>query len=285
MVWRKDIRTSLLALLRAAANPWIWGPFLVLLLWTAGIVALASRVHLWSGDLIKDTVVWAVGPAFALYRNVTNLGQQPRFLRRTALGALKYSVFVDFYINLYAFSFPVELLFVPFVTLLVMLSLVAGWDKRYRAVKQVLDVLLGFLGIGLLTFVTISLINNWQRLDRLHDLRELLLPIWLTLAILPLLYTLSLYSNYQQVLLRLRFASSDRRVGWRAKLALFLILNVRTYSVSRFTWPWLGQLATAESFRDARRIVEEFARQLSAPRDMGRAEETEQATAPRNLRN
>jgi hypothetical protein len=221
---------------------------------------VGSRLRLWSSDLLKDTVVWAVGPAVASYLNVSNIERRPRFFRRAALGAVKYSVFVEFYVNLYVFNFLVELVLVPLITMLALLSFVAGREKRTRIVKQVFDLVLGLIGIGLVVFVTVNVIVGWRQVDRLHNLRELLLPIWLTIGVLLFLYGLSLYSNYQQAFLRLKFATSDRRAVRRGKFALASVLHFRTRAVSSFAWPWLGQLASAESLGDARRIVKDFAR-------------------------
>src|SRR5207237_846929 len=128
---------------------------------------------------------------------------------------------------------------------LLMLSVIAGTDQKTRAVKRLIDALTALVGFALLAFVTVGLIANWRQLDWPGTLRRLILPIWLTLGLLPFLYVLSLFSNYEQAFLQLRWASSDPRAIRRAKLALLTDLNVHPRLVGKFVIPWSTRLTEA----------------------------------------
>src|SRR5207302_332924 len=101
---------------------------------------LAYRIRLWTTDLIKDTVIW-VGSGVALYFSVTQVRRQPHFFRGAALTGFKAAVFIEFYVNLYVFPFLIELILLPMITMLLMLSLVAGRDEKTRDVKRFIDAL------------------------------------------------------------------------------------------------------------------------------------------------
>ena len=257
VLWRKETRALLGDVVRIAAGWKIWVPFLALVAWMAILVMLAYRIRLWTTDLIKDTVIW-VGSGVALYFSVTQVRRQPHFFRGAALTGFKAAVFIEFYVNLYVFPFLIELILLPMITMLLMLSLVAGRDEKTRDVKRFIDALTALVGLALLAFVTISLILNWRQLDWPGTLRRLALPIWLTLGLLPFLYVLSLFSNYEQAFLQLRWASRDPMAIRRAKLALLTELNVHTRLVGNFVIPWPARLTRAASFHEARRIVRDY---------------------------
>lgn len=257
LLWR-ETRPILVSLLPIAAHRTVWLSFTVLLVWTGILVALAYRIHLWSTDLIKDTVIWSGSAAVALFFSLTDVARKPHFFRRAAAATLKFTPFVEFYVNLYVFPLLVELISQPVITVLVMLSFIAGRDQKDRTAKVVINGLLSMVGLALFVFVAVSLIHNWHQIDWPDTLRRLVLPIWLTLGVLPYLYALSLFFNYQQAFRLLRRTSQDPMAIRRAKLALLTELNVRTRTVGNFGIPWPDRLTAASSLREARRVVHEF---------------------------
>lgn len=258
LLWRKETRESSVSLLRTAANPVLVVPAIVMWAWTAIVVFVAYRLHLWTNDLIKDTVIWSIGPALGLYFSANDVGKDPHFFRRAALRTIRYSVLIEFYVNLRVFSLFVELVLLPGVTLLALLVWFAGTDEKYRPTKCVLDVLVGLVGLAIVIYVTASLIGSWRQEDPWHDLRELALPIWLTIGVLPFVLAFSLFSGYQAAFWRIDWHTNDRRVRRLAKFALLLELNVSAHPIAKFGGGWLTQIAGARSFDEARGVVRRY---------------------------
>jgi hypothetical protein len=260
LLWRTDTRTLVGSAVRTAAHLALLIPATLMWAWTALVVFVAYRLRLWAPDLIKDTVIWSIGPAVGLFFSVTNISKDPQFFRRAALSTIKYSVLIEFYVNLRVFNFPVELLvLLPGITLLALLTSVAGMDEKYRPAKRVLAVMLAVVGILIVVYVTGALVSSWRQEDPWHDLRELALPVWLTLGFLPFLFALSLFAGYQAAFLRIDFfAKEDRRARRRAKVALVVDLNVRTYLVAKFGGGWLTQIAQAQTLDEARAVVRRY---------------------------
>ena len=235
MLWRKDTRPLVGSLLRTAAHLALLTPAILIWVWTALVVFVAYRFRLWTADLINDTIIWSIGPAVGLFLSVNNVSKDPRFFRNTALSAIKYSILIEFYVNLRVFSFPVELLvLLPGITFLALIAAFAGTDDKYRPAKRVVDVVLALAGIAIFVYVTVNLVGSWRQEDPWHDLRELALPVWLTLGLLPFLYALSLYLGYQGAFWRIDWHTKDRRGRLRAKAALLIELHVRAHLVAKF---------------------------------------------------
>ena len=254
IAWRQT-RSILLGVLPTVASFWqVWLVFAVLLGWTALLVTVAYRFHFWTTGLIKDTVIWCGSSALVLFFSVTRVAREPHFFRNAALAAFKATVFVEFYVNLYVFPFLLELILQPVVTLLALSNVVPG-DPR---VKALANRLLSVFGLAVVAFATVKLIQNSQQKDWLDELRRLILPIWLTLGVLPCLHEISLVFNYQRAFRLLRWASHDPIAVRRARLALVTGLHLRTRLVGRFDGGWAAQLTGVPSFREARRVVREY---------------------------
>lgn len=255
---RKDIRPTALAVVRSASRPYVVVPAVALWLWTAGVVLAASRIRLWTGDLLKDTLIWSIGPALGLYWSVTKVSKDPLFFRHMAIDTLRYTVLIEFYVNLRVFSLPVELVLIPGVTFMAMLAAVAGTDAKYGPARTAIDALMSIAGLALLAFVTIILVGSWHHEDFGHDVKDLALPIWLTVGALPYLYGLSLFSGYQQAFWRIDWCKRDVKAARRAKFALVVELNGRTHLVNRLSGRWFNDLAEAPTFADAREVVRRY---------------------------
>src|SRR5579864_5562463 len=113
ILWRQT-RGIVLGVVPTLASAWIvWLVFTGLLAWTVVLVLAAYRFHVWSASLIKDTVIWCGSAAVALFFSLTNVSRRPHFFRMAALATLGFTPFLVFYLNLYVFPLPVELVSQP----------------------------------------------------------------------------------------------------------------------------------------------------------------------------
>lgn len=273
---RGDLRLSLLQLARSVLNPVIAVPMLLLVAWVGGLVLLAARFALWEAELATDTGVWFFGTALALMFNVTQTLHEERFFRRTMLRAVKLTVPVEVFVNLYVFCLPLELILLPLLTVLLMTSVVAGGEQRFGCFKTLIDRVLALVGFALVAYVMFQIVTDWQHFDKSGALRKFVLPVWLTMGIVPFVYLFSLYVAYDGAFKWIDFATDERRQRRRAKLALALCLRVRTQDIAAFTVYWAKRAAAATSLHDARQVIDEF-------RASRRADQRERAEAQDRL--
>lgn len=251
LFWYPKSRSSMRRVVSSLAQPQVAVAIGALLTYVGVLVFGGWRLHWWTIDLTTDTVFWWVGSALVLFFNIDRVSKTERFFRRTVLGSVGATALAEFFVNdLFVFSLPVELILLPVLSLLVMTSVVAAHVERGADAKRLVDGLLALIGLGLAGYVASGLIVDWDVIDKVHALRTFALPIWLTLGILPFIYLVSLYFNYETA-----FTWIDSRAEhgsrWRAKLALVLRLHGRTREVGAFTMYWGREIASASSFRDA----------------------------------
>jgi hypothetical protein len=236
------------------------GKIAVLLLayasWTAGAVAVASRFGFWDAGFLKDTLVWFAVPGMALLFGFQKAYQGQGFYGRTLVRVIGLTALVEFYVTLGAFDLWVELLLLPALVLLSGMSAVAGMKPETRAVKQFVDRLTALVGVLLLIATAAYLVRNWEQLDKSALALTFVLPIWLTVATLPFVFLFSLLANYETTFVRIDFFAHDNPKGRRrAKLALLTTYGLRNRELHRFAGLGPQELARAESWVEARRII------------------------------
>lgn len=251
----RDLRSSLFGVVQAALHPILVVLVLLMAGWVAGLIVIAAGIGWWEVELATDTVVWFVGTALVLMFGVAEAVGKERFLSQSILRAVKVTVFVEVFVNLYVFSLPVELVLLPVVTVLLMLSAVAGSEQRFASVKLLVDTVVALVGFSLLAYVVGQIITDWQDFDKSGALRKFALPVWLTAGIVPLVYLFGIYVAYDGAFRRIDSATTNGRGRLRAKIALALGLRLRTPQLAGITPYWANQVAGATSFRDSRQAV------------------------------
>jgi hypothetical protein len=155
-----------------------------------------------------------------------------------------------------------------------MMAVVAAGKAEHRPAKLLAEGVLATIGLGLLIFNIQQIIVRWDDLDGQAILLELALPIWMTIGLLPFLYALSLYSNYELAFRWIGFRNQGTR--WsrtRAKIVLAMRLNIRSRTVRRFDIYWGKQIAETSSFKAAWRVMSRFHQSEKTHKESERAKE------------
>jgi hypothetical protein len=241
-----DVRGSLWQLVKVVFSSGVLlATILAYAAWTVGLVHLAARAGLWESELTSDTVVWALA-SFALLFNSERILEDKNFLRQKVALALRATILIEVFVNLVVFPLPVELVLVPFVTLLAMLSAFSGTKPEYAQVGKLVDSLLGWIGIALLAFVAISLVVDPSRLDGTTGLR-FLLPVWLSLGLLPYSYLVALYAGYERAFKWINFNSVERTTRRAAKWALVRQCRLSARRLGEFRGSWVPSIVSNEA--------------------------------------
>ena len=133
------------------------------------------------------------------------------------LTAISATIILEFIIGFYNFSLGWELVLIPFVTLIALLSLVANLKKDDRPSKLVakfLNNLLSIIGIGIFIFTAYKLTVSFKEFFTLSNLKSFLLPPIFTIIFLPLIFVTVLYMKYEAIfgnLNRYKFLTDSRK--------------------------------------------------------------------------
>lgn len=262
-LFSREIRGALWQVARSFSHPKVLGPVVALAAWTLGLVVLAHMWGLWEPDARNDTVVWFVTVGVVLYFSLERVTREG-FFRTTALRAVAVAVFVEGFVNLAVLSLPVELVLVPAVTFLGMLVAVSEGKEEYASAHRLVTDIVSVIGLCALVYGSIRLAEDF---DAGYTVRALVLPVWLTLGVLPLVYIVGLWSAYESAFIRIDFQTEDPMNRRRAKRALARATHVRAAVVDRFAGRWIWELASADTDDEAREVTRRWLAQQGGAHD------------------
>lgn len=255
---KSDIRSSLKSLAASFAQLKIVGPIIGIACYIACLCFLAQRVDLWTISLLKETIIWFVISGLVLFGSFTEVMRGRNLLRRTALLTLVATVMLEFFMNLFVMPIWAELTLQPFVAVVAMTLVVAERKPEYESVKRVLNGLLGLTGLVIAGFVVWQVTTRWDDINKLDALRELVLPVWLTVALTPMIYFIAVLAAYELAFLRINFTKHDRSNRRRAKLALLSTFFKHIQPIAAFGGQWASDVTSAESMAVARQRVRAY---------------------------
>lgn len=133
-------------------------------------------------------------------------------------------------------------LIIPVITILILMNVVAESEEKYRRVHKLIDIVLACIGWYMLWGVANVGLKEYKELNAINTLVSFMIPIVYTILILPLEFGLEIYSDYEQVFVRMKFRDNQdkkiqRKHRWRVirtcKLSLRKILLFRKEYVNK----------------------------------------------------
>lgn len=124
-------------------------------------------------------------------------------LRSVFVDNVKLVVFLEFLVGTYVMPLPAELVFVPFVTFVVMLDTVAKLDVKNAAVAKITTFVLTVIGVTILGFSASRAIGDFRNLGSMNTVRTIAFPPLMSIAFVPFIYALVVIATYESVFIRL----------------------------------------------------------------------------------
>jgi len=227
-----------------------------MLLYVSLIVYFLKKIGLWDIGLLKDTVLWFFGVAFIMVINFNKVSENEYYFRKVLLDNLKLVVLLEFIINLYVFSLAVEIILLPVLFSIVVLSAVAESKKEFLIVRKVSNFILGLAGICFVIFALTNTFMDFRSFANPENLHSLLLPPILTLSFLPFIYFFALYSLYESFFIRIDIFNDDKAISRYAKRKIFTKFHINLRRLRKFTKE-VGIMRLKDK-KDVQKILHEF---------------------------
>ena len=237
-VTNSGVRASFRDVTRAFFKWQINIPLVAMGVYVVVMVGCLYTIGFWDVSAIKDTVFWTLGCASIMLFHANEVNERYGFFRKAILDNLKLVVVLEFILNTYTFSLWIELLLVPFVTLIIMLKSVSEFkvklESRYKAVDSFLGSVLALIGIVLISITIHSALNNLGGFMTIRNLRDFLLPAVLSGLYLPFIYAWALYLAYEVLFVRIDIFNNDRNLARHLKKVVLLTFHVKLWRLLRW---------------------------------------------------
>ncbi len=254
MLSNGDLRRSLRSMIRAVLARKIAIVFVTMMLWVAGELVIARRLSWWDTSMTTSTVFWLVGSGFVLFINTPKSAEEEHFFRRSFLTAVKLSVFLGAFMNLFVLNLPAELLLQLALFFLFAMSAVASHKDEFKQVNKLVDVIIGITVVGLVTYEITAIATHWSTISHSGLAWQFFLPVWLTLGLLPFIYLAGVYSEYELAFLRAEWTTGRH---WGRRRALIASFGLQSHKLHLFIHSSAYRLSNTSSFSDAHRAIRE----------------------------
>lgn len=225
--FKKEIRNSILQFIKSFFVTGILLIILLLAVYTLGSILILKYYQFWDLTLIKDTIFWFVGFAFMTLFKLDK-AKEISFFFNVLKDSFKLTIFLEFFLNFYTFSFIAEIIIIPVFTTIFLMNLVSENKDEYKSVNKLTSKIIGIVGLIYFVFALYNLIFHNQNIFSNHNLNTLILPVLLTVLSIPFFYFTTLYSNYERLFLRVKFMNRNvetqrklkKQILWKVKLNL-----------------------------------------------------------------
>lgn len=163
-------------------------------------------IKIWSFEHIKDTLIYIlITSIIMVFKALEN--EKQTFFKDIILQNIKINALISFYLNVYSFSFVMEMIFIPFITFLVALQVFSETlkekDKTHILTYNFFTNIMVATVLGLLAFSIYKTFKQPEMIFSYSFVKAVFLPFILTLLFIPFLYGLMIYISYEVWFIRL----------------------------------------------------------------------------------
>lgn len=250
----RNVRIALLQVLKAFLARSIVLAFAALLVWITLTVELLTLIGVWHSDDMKITLQWVITFALALFFKANQAGEEAGFYKAAIKEAAGFTVLVLFVIDFHNFNIWLELLLVPTVTVMALMQVFSTTKQEFASARWLLTWVMAIVGIVYLIYGVREVFESPSAFFTFAMFREFLDPLLLSLLLLPFIYLLSTYLQYESAMALLQWNVKDRYLRRFAKLDFFLSIGPRV----KLLRDWLRFAPEMTNTDDVHRSIQDF---------------------------
>jgi hypothetical protein len=194
------------------------------------IVYGLSAIGLWDLTLLKDTIIWVLTVAFIMLMNANKIKDKSYF-KNIVKDALKWTIILEFIVNLYSFSLVTEIVLVPIFGFLGALQGYAMSDKKYEKVQILLSNLSAIIGFVIFLIVLYKTVDEFEGMLTIANLNSFIHPIVLTMLFIPFIYCYAVYMKYDEVFVLADHFAKDKKKALSIKKQILLTSKLNLWTL------------------------------------------------------
>lgn len=153
----------------------------------------------------KDFIYWFFGVALHMFFSLNRANN--KFFLYEIKNLIKLEIIIQIFINLVSFSIIIEIIILPIIFIFVVMPIFIEHKDDIESKNQVIilcNVIIYIIGIILIIYNIKHTFKNYKLLFNLYTLQSVLVPILLTICIIPYLYILAVIMKYETIFIILK---------------------------------------------------------------------------------
>ncbi|EKQ50716.1 MAG: hypothetical protein B655_2452 [Methanobacterium sp. Maddingley MBC34] len=232
----KSTRKAAFDVLRAFFAIKLIIPFIGMTMYILLILYLLYLIGLFNVNLIKDAIFWFLVGAIPLFFKANDINKKyENFFRNNAIKFITLSSILGFlFINFYTFNITIELIFISVLVVIALLIAVSKTDEKYKPAEKFFSIVFSILVIYLILNFIYNLFINPNGFLNINTGITYILPAILTITLMPYIYALALYIEYDTFYLRLRAVIKDSKTRKYVLKKVFIRYNLHFFGLTAF---------------------------------------------------
>lgn len=190
-----------------------------------GIILLLQNLEVWQSSNLKDVLFWPFSVGLILVFKI-NEAKSNAYFKGIFLSAIKWTIVLEFIVNLYSFSLLTEIIILPVLVFLAMTQAFAEMDEKHKMVSKFLQNVIAVAGLLIFSFSLYKTLINFDAVLTFQNLVVFLLPSTITVLFIPFVYLLALYSTYESYFIHLDFMTVKKDKVKEVKKLILRIANI-----------------------------------------------------------
>jgi hypothetical protein len=262
----KKLARSLGALIKSLGQGKLLAVNLSALFYAVGWILFFYFLGLWNISLLKTSLLWFFGTAMVLVLKSQG-PDKPGYFRKLLRHLIEWTLITEFVESFYSFPLWAELMLIPFLVVMVGMSVFSRDEEKYREIRGCINGTLRWLAISIFFLSLYETIDHWRSAFEKEHIMDLFCAPVLTFLFVPFLYFLALYMGYEMLFIRLSFLTKNNPSAYAALKRALLVackLNLAKLNLAKEGILWvnvqdpaelsafLGRLATGRKTGDTR---------------------------------
>lgn len=197
-----------------------------------GIILILQYIELWQTSNLKDVLFWLFSVGLILVFNI-NDAKSNAYFKGIFISAFKWTIILEFIVNLYSFSLFAEIIILPILISLAMMQAFAETDEKHIMVSKFLQNIIAASGLLIFSFSLYKTIINYDAVLTFQNLVVFLLSSTITVLFIPFVYLLALYSTYESYFIHLDSMTVKKDKVKEVKKLILRIANINLDKLSR----------------------------------------------------
>jgi len=190
-----------------------------------GIILVLKRLDVWQNGNLKDVLFWLFSVGLVLVFKI-NDAKSNRYFKGIFFSAIKWTIFLEFVVNLYSFSLFTEIVILPVLILLAATQAASELDRKNKVVSNFLQNIITFAGLSIFSYSLYKTISNFNDVLTFQNFVSFLLPATITILFIPFVYFLALYSTYESYFIHLDFMTLKKDKVKEVKKLILKTANI-----------------------------------------------------------
>jgi len=263
MLIKKDIRKSLLKILKIFFGLQILSLLFLMIFYFVLIITFLYFIKFWNISLLKDSIIWFCFAGIVTVFNAATSPENEKIFRKIIIYNLNLIIILEFIINTYTFSLLKELIFIPSVTLIVVLGVFAETKSKYSSVEKTMNKLQIFIGISILILSIFNIFTDFKNFGNLATLKSFLLPPIFSVSFLPFIYLVVLFLKYELLFSKLNLGQEkSKKLKIYAKRKIFKCCFLSLNKTSKALNMYICNLTNIKSIEDVDEMEIIYKKQL-----------------------